>query len=121
MPELFPAHSPGIFGFYAVSIAGWLATLERIGACSGWHGGRTRSGVVPCCSKLSCISLIDKRVDQYSTRRSGRRTTSAHKELGSRASNRHRLRHFRCTAHKQLETAFHSALPIGNTPAANTH
>jgi hypothetical protein len=33
------------------------------------HGRRTPSGVVPCCSKLSCISLIDKRVDQYSTRR----------------------------------------------------
>jgi hypothetical protein len=28
---------------------------------------------------------------------------------------------FGVLAHKQLETAFHSALPIGNTPAANTH
>ena len=69
--------------------------LQRIGGRSSWHGGRTSSSIASCRSKWRGVSRTDKRVDQYSNRSSGRWTTWVNQALGSRASNRYRLRRAR--------------------------
>jgi uncharacterized membrane protein (DUF4010 family) len=87
--------SLGVFGFYAVSIAGGLLSSASAVAAAGTAAAHHQVSF-RVAANGAVISLIDKRVDQYSTRRSGRWTTSAYEDLGSRASNRHRLRRVRC-------------------------
>ena len=111
--------SLGVFGFYASS-CGRIA-LQRIGGRSGWDRGGTPSSIVACRSKWSGVSHTDKRVYQYSNRRSGRWTTWLTKALARSLLIVIAFGVFGLLVHKPLETAFRSVLRIRNTSATNTH
>jgi Domain of unknown function (DUF4010) len=86
--------SLGVFGFYAVSIAGGLLSSASAVAAAG-TAARTPSSIVACRSKSSGVSHTDKRVYQYSDRRSGRWATSANPSVRSLAPYRHCFRRVR--------------------------
>jgi uncharacterized membrane protein (DUF4010 family) len=112
--------SLGVFGFYAVSIAGGLLSSASAVAAAGTAAAHHQVSL-PVAANGAVLATLTSCVYQYSNRRSVRWTTWATKALARSLLIVISFGVFGLLVQKPLETAFRSVLRIRNTPALNMH
>jgi uncharacterized membrane protein (DUF4010 family) len=112
--------SLGVFGFYAVSIAGGLLSSASAVAAAGTAAAHHQVSFRVAANGAVLASLTSVLINIPLVARAGGQPRLT-KNLARALLIVIAFGVFGVLAHKPLETAFHSVLPIGNTPAANTH